>query len=194
MEEVDLGFVETTENWRLFSCFFPSKFGGKPAWLALKPLPNCDDLKCGTCGKPCVFLMQVYAPVDNTATCFHRTVYLFICKDPACSQQNDSSNFVALRCQLPRQNEFYSSDPPNYSTFDQNQEHSCAAKLEDLCVVCGCAGSKRCAKCHTAAYCSKEHQTVDWKAGHKRNCCQSGKMQWRKYDRQRKGHLSLETT
>ena len=172
--EVDLGFVESTDNWRLLSHFFPSKVGGKPAWLALKPVPKADDLKCGKCGKVCVFLMQVYAPVEDLAMCFHRTVFIFICRDPTCSSHNDNSNFVVLRCQLPRGNDFYSLEPPDDSAFDPTAPYPSAEKLQDLCAVCGVAGPKRCAKCHTQAYCGKEHQTIDWKAGHKRLCGQQG--------------------
>ena len=39
-----------------------------------------------------------------------------------------------------------------------------------MCSVCGCPGGKRCAKCKGMSYCSKEHQIIDWKAGHKRQC------------------------
>ena len=39
-----------------------------------------------------------------------------------------------------------------------------------LCIMCGCSGPKRCGRCMQAHYCSKEHQTLDWKAGHKRFC------------------------
>lgn len=172
---VDLGFVESTDYWRLLSHFFPSKVGSKPAWLALKPVPKDDALKCGKCGKVCVFLLQVYAPVEDVATCFHRTVFVFVCADPGCCNANDSSNFVVLRCQLPKDNAFYSSEPPDDSQFDANEPNPSADKLQDLCCVCGIAGPKRCAKCHTAAYCSKEHQALDWKAGHKRVCGQQGK-------------------
>ena len=43
-------------------------------------------------------------------------------------------------------------------------EASCRAKL--------CAPLLQCAKCKAAAYCSKECQIRDWKAGHKRDCGQ----------------------
>ena len=39
-----------------------------------------------------------------------------------------------------------------------------------LCIVCGCSGPKRCDRCTQAHYCSKEHQILNWKAGHKRFC------------------------
>ena len=47
-----------------------------------------------------------------------------------------------------------------------------------LCIVCGCSGQKRCGKCTMAHYCSKEHQTHDWRSGHKNVCGElsSGKM------------------
>ena len=43
-----------------------------------------------------------------------------------------------------------------------------------MCTVCGCPGPKRCSRCHKATYCSKDHQTLDWKAGHKQLCNSDG--------------------
>ena len=42
-----------------------------------------------------------------------------------------------------------------------------------LCMVCGQKASMVCAACRSACYCSKQHQTSDWK-DHKLNC--SGKL------------------
>lgn len=42
-----------------------------------------------------------------------------------------------------------------------------------LCRVCGCSGPKRCSRCHKAHYCSKEHQSLDWRLGHKQACAQT---------------------
>ncbi len=39
-----------------------------------------------------------------------------------------------------------------------------------LCIVCGMSGPKSCAKCKRVSYCSKDHQTHDWKNGHKLYC------------------------
>ena len=111
MKNVDLGFVEKTDSWRLSSCFFPCKVGGKPAWLSLKPVPSVEDVTCGECGKPCVFLLQIYAPVDDVKSCFHRTLFLFVCREASCCQRNVANNVRVLRSQLSRENDFYSSEP-----------------------------------------------------------------------------------
>ncbi|KAK2168384.1 hypothetical protein LSH36_17g07011 [Paralvinella palmiformis] len=171
MSGVELGFVEAIdEKWKLLSHYFPSKVGGRPAWLVLNPLPTADDIRCGICGKPCTFLLQIYAPLDEHERCFHRTIFLFVCRDPHCSKANDSRNVKAFRCQLGKINDFYSSEPPDESCFDSTVSHPKADDHQPLCRVCGCSGPKTCARCHRAAYCSKEHQTLDWKTGHKRVC------------------------
>lgn len=110
--QVHLGFVEENEPWLLESRFFPSKVGGKPAWLDLKNLPSVKDLTCNNCKNPCIFLCQVYAPYEDDARAFHRTIFVFVCKNPACCQDNISNNLKVFRSQLQRNNEFYSFDPP----------------------------------------------------------------------------------
>jgi pre-rRNA-processing protein TSR4 len=40
------GFLDKTDKWRLESRFFPSKVGGKPAWLDLLNLPPTEQLLC----------------------------------------------------------------------------------------------------------------------------------------------------
>lgn len=167
---VDLGFIEETQPWRLYSHLFPSKVGGKPAWLCLDPLP--DSLKCNVCGKTCIFLLQVYAPDESKSTCFHRTIYIFICRSSDCFSVNESSNFIVLRSQLPRQNRFYSADPPDEDNFDETTVYPNANQFHSLCIVCGWLGAKTCSQCKTAKYCSKEHQTLHWKGGHKEFCKQ----------------------
>lgn len=168
---VDLGFCEKTDAWRLQSHFFPSKVGGKPAWLALKPLPKPDDLKCSICGDPCVFLLQIYSPVDGRDHCFHRILFVFICKKPSCCQRNSSSNFVVVRSQLPKVNEFYGTQPPDEECSDWKPN---AERFSSLCFVCGCAAPYGCSKCHNVHYCSRAHQSWHWKHGHKQSCCKEG--------------------
>ena len=164
---VDLGFIEKTEPSKLTCQQFPSKVGGKPAWLSLSPLPSPNQLQCSKCSAECIFLLQVYAPVEEDENAFHRTVFVFLCKNPDCHHPNSQEPFVVVRSQLPRDNDFYSSEPPTPMTPAPTQG-------DKLCVVCGISGPKCCAKCHSRSYCSKEHQTIDWKTGHKKNCSESG--------------------
>ena len=174
--EIDLGFVEKTHDWRLLSHFFPSKVGGLPAWLSMKPLPEPSRLQCRHCLKPSAFLLQIYAPVTEKPTCFHRTLFMFVCRDPRCSKPNDSSNIRVFRSQLGRTNGFYSDVAPDDEKFDASADYPSVGKHTSVCAVCGCAGDKRCAKCHSRTYCGRDHQVIDWKAGHKQTCGASGSL------------------
>lgn len=170
VKPVELGFIENVPRWKLRSHCFPSKVGGKPAWLDLKDLPQPEQLTCGICGKMCIFLLQVYAPIDDKEFCFHRSIFLFACQDPLCYQQNDNRCFVVLRSQQGRKNEFYDYEPPNLDYFDPSIEYPLVDSFTQLCIVCGSAGSKRCGACHKATYCTKDHQAVDWRSHHKQIC------------------------
>uniref|UniRef100_A0A8C7A7E1 Programmed cell death protein 2 n=1 Tax=Neovison vison TaxID=452646 RepID=A0A8C7A7E1_NEOVI len=80
-----------------------------------------------------------------------------------------------FRNQLPRKNDFYSYEPPSE---DPPAETGDRVRLQlpsgaHLCRVCGCLGPKTCSRCHKAHYCSREHQTLDWRSGHKQACTQS---------------------
>jgi pre-rRNA-processing protein TSR4 len=161
--------VDTAKPWQVLSHYFPDKVGGRPAWLSLKPLPSYENLQCGRCKKPCVFLLQKYAPTES----LHRTIFLFICRDPACCQPNSSDNLIVLRSQLPFDNDFYARQPPDEDYFDMSVDYPRADKFVSLCVVCGCAGSKQCGRCHQVTYCSREHQREDWLSGHKSVCSSS---------------------
>lgn len=55
---MDIGLINDTEPWRLHARFFPSKVGGKPAWLHREP-PQPSKLLCGYCNEPLTFLCQV---------------------------------------------------------------------------------------------------------------------------------------
>ncbi|XP_031567317.1 programmed cell death protein 2-like [Actinia tenebrosa] len=175
--EVELGFVEKPENSiTLSSPFFPSKVGGKPSWLDLENLPPLQLLSCKSCKKQMVFLLQVYAPVHEDERCFHRTVFVFCCKDGKCHKKDSSEAFLALRNQLPRKNKFYSSTAPpifvegetvTLKTLDSRfrpRNFAC------LCETCGCLGDKKCSQCHAVSYCCRDHQVFDWKAGHRKKC------------------------
>lgn len=99
---------------------FPSKVGGKPAWLVPRNLPSTGsgtnasptassaaELACRTCARPLRFLLQVYASRGSEEpTAFHRALHLFVCTN---CQPNGARLF---RAQLPWENEFYSTEPP----------------------------------------------------------------------------------
>ena len=277
MAEVELGFVEKVSDPELLtSPFFPSKVGGKPAWLDVRNLPAPDSLACRVCSKPPVLLLQIYAPIPERSCTFHKSLFVFMCKDPSCHQHQGSKAFRVLRCQLPRDNDFYQWDTDHTDLVD-NQDSgnegantstcqdadsqgtksdqttckeqskidrdsgicgnqttdittdkdsstpnksidklvipeetakssnavldtsSCSEKkvttnhvieevhtrrilssttaataiqseVPSLCVVCGCLGPKKCGRCRQPHYCSREHQTHDWKNGHKLFC------------------------
>ncbi|XP_045158815.2 programmed cell death protein 2-like [Mercenaria mercenaria] len=164
---VELGFVENSEEFLLRSRFFPSKLGGRPAWLSLESIPTTEQLSCVECMKPTIFLLQVYSPCTLKLETFHRTLFIFVCSNPDCCKTNSNKNLHVFRSQLPRENKFYSSDP---SPEIEVQNEVDASLFNKLCVVCGCLGLKTCSKCHNVNYCSKEHQTVHWKSGHKVGC------------------------
>ncbi|XP_033736680.1 programmed cell death protein 2-like [Pecten maximus] len=167
-ENVELGFLEETHPDLLRSHYFPSKVGGKPSWLSLTQLPV--EVNCKVCGKSAIFLLQVYSPDEKVSSAFHRTIFVFVCRNPGCSIRNSNINFMVFRSQLPRQNDFYSPDPPNENVKTDGPVPDAA-----LCRVCGALGPKQCAKCHLASYCSKDHQVIDWKNGHKAMCLANDK-------------------
>ncbi|KAF4090517.1 hypothetical protein AMELA_G00052250 [Ameiurus melas] len=168
---VVLGFLEEAEPWQLASAQFPSKVGGRPAWLSQLNLPSVAELVCEKCQLPTVFLLQVYAPIVEQERSFHRTLYVFCCKTPACYTANDNRCCKVYRSQLPRKNDFYPYDPPPdeepATSADDKRVLGSGVKL---CRLCGCAGHKACSRCHTVTYCSKEHQAIDWKKQHKKEC------------------------
>ncbi|XP_072534313.1 programmed cell death protein 2 isoform X2 [Salminus brasiliensis] len=172
---VVLGFLEEAEPWQLHSAQFPSKVGGKPAWLSHVHLPGHPELVCEKCKLPLGFLLQVYAPIVGIERSFHRTLYVFCCRTPACYTRNDNSCFKVFRSQLPRKNDFYAYDPPpDEEPADNGDEQHLLSSGVKLCWLCGCPGQKACSRCHSVTYCSKEHQTIHWKQQHKKECCTEG--------------------
>lgn len=105
-----LGFVEPPlRKTDLLRHRFPSKVGGRPAWLDPLHLPTPDQLVCPISRKHLSFLLQVYAPVDDKDASFHRAIFVFV------SPQGDSlaqpGAVKAFRCQLPRANPYYPPEP-----------------------------------------------------------------------------------
>ncbi|GMR43051.1 hypothetical protein PMAYCL1PPCAC_13246 [Pristionchus mayeri] len=176
---VYLGFAapyDTDDLYRLSSCFLPlGKVGGKPSWLNPVAIPKSEQLTCKSCSKPLCFLLQVYATAEtDSAHSFHRTLFLFVCRDPACSKANDGSNIAAFRCCVPRVNAWYGADGPLDADLVMEDELPAPPTgAPALCRTCGCFASKKCAKCGAAWYCSREHQAFDWKLGHRSSCGQA---------------------
>ncbi|XP_043560184.1 programmed cell death protein 2 isoform X2 [Chiloscyllium plagiosum] len=164
---VELGFVEPAPAARLLSSQFPSKVGGRPAWLSLQ-LPEPERLRCGGCARPMIFLLQVYAPRGRA---FHRTLLVFCCAHSPCPRRR----FAVFRSQLGRVNEFYSPQPQPQPQPEPEPEPQPEAPRPGprLCRVCGASGPKSCSRCRWAHYCGKEHQSLDWKAGHREACGQA---------------------
>ncbi|KAI9596358.1 programmed cell death protein 2 [Syncephalis fuscata] len=195
---IQLGFAERVDEDEREEAFsyesFPSKIGGRPVWLnPTKPLAAARVL-CGVCKDPMTFLLQLYAPEDQPAEAFHRTIYVYCCPKGACHQKSWRDCFRVLRSQLPQDNSFYkkrasTKDTPTNKTNNKNDDDGdWNANDEDLtddeapvwqlncnpateCVLCGLNGSKQCARCHAVSYCARPHQILDWTVGGHREQC-----------------------
>uniref|UniRef100_A0A0N5B8G6 MYND-type domain-containing protein n=1 Tax=Strongyloides papillosus TaxID=174720 RepID=A0A0N5B8G6_STREA len=175
--DVYLGFgeeIHPSHSYKLKSHFFPlGKIGGKPSWLNPKSLPTSQELSCKVCGKQMAFLLQIYCTnSDDPQHAFHRTFFIFLCKNKDCCSENDASNIKVFRCQLPQVNDFY----PTERMFDPDMDSDVEDPMFDensyphLCEICGCFATKKCAKCGNKWYCCREHQIVDWKSNHAKYC------------------------
>ncbi|KAI8093515.1 programmed cell death protein 2 [Halteromyces radiatus] len=191
-----LGYAEDPET-PLTADTFPSKSGGKPAWLNPEHVLNVDQVTCTNCDQPMVLLVQLYTPEDHPPQAFHRTVYVFCCKNGACVKQDWTKCFKVFRSQLPRENPYY--PPPPNEDGEDDEEMSFVAKefkAPKLCVICGMAGPKACGQCQLVNYCSREHQMVDWNmCQHKQHCKSSSSLtqqQQQRIDQLRKTRVFAE--
>uniref|UniRef100_H2Z0Z0 MYND-type domain-containing protein n=1 Tax=Ciona savignyi TaxID=51511 RepID=H2Z0Z0_CIOSA len=165
---MELGFLEEAENsWKLQRCYFPSKVGGKPAWLDPEHLPGGEQMLCCICSKPLIFLLQLYAPNDDKIESFHRTIFVFCCRNGGCySDMTKDSPFRVFRSLLSQENKYYPNEAPDYNNPDALSE---CHLFTNLCEVCGNHGTKLCSRCKKVQYCSKHHQVLHWKS-HKHQC------------------------
>ncbi|KAM1795982.1 hypothetical protein ACFX11_036264 [Malus domestica] len=174
---VILGFVKKPKRARsLLRHFFRSKAGGVPAWLDPENLPSGRSCFCDICGEPLQFVLQVYAPEEKESA-FHRTLFVFMCTSMVCLRRDQheqwkcqrdkpSRSVKVFRCQLPRDNPFYSSEPPKKDGTDDPLKAGAA-----LCSWCGTwKGSKRCTGCRKALYCSEKHWIKHSQSGHEHDC------------------------
>lgn len=175
---VKLGFLDEPEHsWSLFRQVFPSKAGGAPAWLDPVNLPSGRTCLCDICGEPLQFLLQVYAPISEKGSTFHRTLYVFMCPSMTCllrdqheqwkrGPEKPSRSVKVFRCQMPRDNSLYSREPPRYDGTDKP-----SVSGVPLCAWCGTwKGDKVCSSCRKARYCSEKHQVMHWRTAHKPEC------------------------
>ncbi|KAL1919289.1 uncharacterized protein VTP21DRAFT_1982 [Calcarisporiella thermophila] len=196
---VRLGFAEPPEE-PLTPDTFPSKIGGKPAWLNPEHVLEVDRVRCGVCDKPMSFLLQLYTPEDEPAEAYHRMVYMFCCRNGACLKKEWQKCVKVFRSQLPRLNPYWSDNESSSSNarssedseddVDEEEEEECKprrrAKFSNpakTCVVCGLRGGKTCSKCHTASYCSRDHQLYHWSTAMHRQLC--GKSEGEMLERER---------
>lgn len=171
---VDLGFAEKCDNQAfLTSLFFPSKIGGRPAWLRWDSLPTSDVLQCANCRKQLILLCQIYVPLElpvgsDISQLHHRTLYLFCCRNGPCSKYKSTIKVLRTeRVQKPDEPNYEESDLSEAELLDKCRQQE---SQYSLCNVCGCHGDKVCSSCRKVKYCCKDHQTLDWKCQHKKEC------------------------
>ena len=172
------------------------KIGGMPSWLNPRDVPQ-HVLRCrGPCsssstsnkegkgkeddGTIMQFVAQLYCPADdvtNNDAAFHRSLYVFACSKCCNSSTTSTDNadknhrlsncIRVLRCQLPKQNDFYPSTGNEPEEDDDKQEWTkhtsqywATATNNDklnLCTVCGQVSKGKCPK-QQLWFCGPEHQ------------------------------------
>jgi ankyrin repeat protein len=115
-------------------------------------------------GDACVNLpnSQFAMPLHLAAIAGHKQILKFLARQPDAvlnqemTLNNSEETPVSILC--ARQSDRH----PRLSNW-----------LDQICVVCGKRGKKRCARCCTTRYCSKQCQIVDWPAEHQVICAQA---------------------
>eukprot|EP01031_Cornospumella_fuschlensis_P025692 gene25692-31027_t len=153
---IQLGFLEPVNDanfilfkdpdWRNWD---GGKVGGWPIWLDPVNLPSPSTLLCSQCCEPLCFLMQIYCPLDEHPTAFHRALYVFCCKKGGCSEKEGSVK--VFRGQLSRTNPYFCYDPQDPSSLG-----ALSRPIGAVCAICG------------------SHQKAHWKA-HKTQCSSASK-------------------
>jgi pre-rRNA-processing protein TSR4 len=160
---VSLGYaseVAAESAHLLRSKFFPSKVGGKPSWMlpSTDCLPPAHHFCCCHCGLQLVFLLQVYAPLDDVRPdAFHRSLFVFLCLNGICLASNKS--VLVIRQQLPQHNTLYAPEPSDPDDPECEQPFD---GWQQRCCVCGVPAPLKCGACKQLRYCSQQHQRVDW--------------------------------
>ncbi|XP_068144274.1 programmed cell death protein 2 [Drosophila tropicalis] len=164
MDDVELGFAEERDAAWLSNRYFPSKLGGQPAWLELKELPSTQELQCNKCQDQKSFLCQLYASYNDDHN-FHRSIYMFVCRNKSCQEANQADAITVLRSQLSLKNAYYSEEEP----LEDGEALPPIPSPKKLCAACGCHAPHACSRCKAVHYCSSGHQRAHW-AQHKATC------------------------
>ncbi|KAL1227272.1 Programmed cell death protein [Trichinella spiralis] len=170
---VELGYAEEQDSVVLESPFFPSKFGGKPSWLSLANIPTAERVLCSGCSQPMVFLLQLYAPDSGVKHAFHRSLFVFICRQIDCwnGACTTGETIKVFRSQLGRENSFYNNYPLKaYSDEGDRAVERVRREALKRCILCGLGGDEICDQCHAVHYCSKVHRQFHWSTVHERQC------------------------
>jgi len=140
---------------------FPSKMGGKPVFLLGEAF---ETPYCSSCASKLRFLLQIYAPISENPGAFHRTLYIYVCTNAACTLKAGTDSVVVIRAQLPRRNSLY---PYN---FGEDKVTATSGIDISVCELCGGKATERCGGCASVQYCSRSCQRADWNLGHKYVC------------------------
>jgi pre-rRNA-processing protein TSR4 len=126
---------------------FPSKVGGKPAWLVPRSLPG---VRCDNCDNPMTFLLQVYAPDQERADAFHRSLMVFTCLRCRCFLK-------CLRSQLPLANDFYDAEAASFTDIPSRDP----VLDEFCCETCGMISHSDTTACRSLPEYSLEIEEVE---------------------------------
>ena len=105
--------------------FFPSKVGGRPAWMIPENIPA---VSCDSCRNPMTFLLQLYAPDSENPQAFHRTLMVFCCLSCRCFLK-------CIRTQISLENKFYPTEMISLKeapTSDPAIENQCCESCGSL--------------------------------------------------------------
>jgi len=173
--EEGVNLLHSDSNWRNWD---GGRIGGKPVWLNPAKAPSPSTLQCSSCLEPLQFVLQIYCPLDDITSAFHRSLYVFACRHARCIETNASS-VKCIRSQLSRQNAYYAHSPPEDARDGHEISATSSAPVSTaagpaftpaaLCEVCGCGAPFSCKACSAASYCSRSHQRKHWKL-HKAIC------------------------
>ncbi|XP_016979129.1 programmed cell death protein 2-like [Drosophila rhopaloa] len=124
---------EITPKQEQFLTSCTNKIGGTPDW----PRHEVTVPTCPLCGAVRPLIVQMYAPLDRSQ--FHRSLYVFGCVSPACSQ--NSKSWTCVRTQhLDHQFEVISEQSPKAAATGK-QHSKKKGKSSALQAVNWCSGA-----------------------------------------------------